>query len=205
VMVDAGLGSRTRTSHDARLARHETTLRRLDVHVNWRPLMHTTSRQSRACQLALGLVLFALIAVISGRQVEADWALETDEVLYVNDTLISGNGTYRLIVHNAWIGVGFSTSLELCNISGLGFCYWASDYDGDFSGQGGHQDQWANVGTSGYLTMQSDGNVVLYNGAGTVAGWSTSTYNNAGAYLNVQDDGNLVVYTSSHSPVWSLY
>ncbi|HEU4715352.1 MAG TPA: PA14 domain-containing protein, partial [Candidatus Saccharimonadales bacterium] len=44
------------------------------------------------------------------------------------------------------------------------------------------------------LIMQSDGNLVLYNGSTPV--WSTGTNGHSGSYLQVQNDGNLVVYTN---------
>ncbi|SDI97803.1 D-mannose binding lectin [Frankineae bacterium MT45] len=57
--------------------------------------------------------------------------------------------------------------------------------------------------TAGQLTMQTDGNLVLYSSPGHVA-WSTHT---AGTGTEnrfvVQDDGNLVVYTKANRAVWS--
>jgi lambda family phage minor tail protein L len=62
------------------------------------------------------------------------------------------------------------------------------------------------------LTMQNDGNLVLYS-KGTIftgppsqnyniAVWSTDTYGSNATYAHFQDDGNLVLYTSSNVPVW---
>jgi hypothetical protein len=51
------------------------------------------------------------------------------------------------------------------------------------------------------LVLQSDGNVVLYDGQGAAA-FTTSTQDNAGAYLVVQADGNVVVYQADGQPLW---
>ena len=51
------------------------------------------------------------------------------------------------------------------------------------------------------LTMQEDGNLVLY--SGTDALWNSGTQGASGAYLIMQDDGNLVVYDGSNTPVWN--
>ena len=51
------------------------------------------------------------------------------------------------------------------------------------------------------LTMQTDGNVVLY--AADRALWSTNTQGNPGARLVMQTDGNLVVYSSANRAVWN--
>jgi murein DD-endopeptidase MepM/ murein hydrolase activator NlpD len=51
-----------------------------------------------------------------------------------------------------------------------------------------------------YLTMQSDGNAVIYkttSASQRVAVWHSNTPNNPGAYLVNQDDGNLVIYRNT--------
>src|SRR5260370_4875436 len=51
------------------------------------------------------------------------------------------------------------------------------------------------------LNMQSDGNLVIYNG---VAIWASNTAGTGGGnHLAMQADGNLVVYTSAGKPVWA--
>ncbi len=67
---------------------------------------------------------------------------------------------------------------------------------------------WAS-GTQGSgavrCTMQEDGNLVLYNAAGSPV-WATGTNGNPGAFLSCQDDGNQVIYGGDYSgaPVlWS--
>jgi hypothetical protein len=51
------------------------------------------------------------------------------------------------------------------------------------------------------LTQQSDGNLVLYQGA--VPRWWTSTFGHTAAYTILQDDGNLVVYSSTGAPLFN--
>ncbi len=59
------------------------------------------------------------------------------------------------------------------------------------------------------LSMQSDGNLVLYDlwnltsEGWWTALWYSNTYNNPGARLAMQADGNLVVYSSANSPLWN--
>jgi hypothetical protein len=49
--------------------------------------------------------------------------------------------------------------------------------------------------------MQSDGNLVLYQGS--TALWATGTNGRGGYQVDMQGDGNLVVYTSSRAPLWA--
>ena len=51
------------------------------------------------------------------------------------------------------------------------------------------------------LAMQTDGNLVLYEGATPL--WSSNTAGTAGALAVMQDDGNFVVYTGSGTALWS--
>jgi hypothetical protein len=53
------------------------------------------------------------------------------------------------------------------------------------------------------LSMQSDGNLVIYDASGKSALWATGTTGHPGAFLAVQEDGNVVIYTNSHVPVWA--
>jgi len=50
--------------------------------------------------------------------------------------------------------------------------------------------------------MQGDGNFVVYTGSGTPV-WASNTAGDTGAYLDVQDDGNVVIYGASGSALWS--
>ena len=64
---------------------------------------------------------------------------------------------------------------------------------------------WAS-NTSGnpgaYCTMQSDGNLVVYSSSGGAL-WATGTNGNPGAYVTLQTDGNVVVYSSSNVALWA--
>ncbi|NCU30781.1 hypothetical protein EOM57_03160 [Candidatus Saccharibacteria bacterium] len=52
------------------------------------------------------------------------------------------------------------------------------------------------------LTLQPDGNLVLYNNSKPI--WSTMTIgNNPAKYLQLQPDGNLVLYDKNNLPLWS--
>jgi hypothetical protein len=55
----------------------------------------------------------------------------------------------------------------------------------------------------GLLSMQRDGDLVIYDAARTRAIWSTGTKGHPGAFLAVQDDGNVVIYAGSRTPIWS--
>lgn len=62
------------------------------------------------------------------------------------------------------------------------------------------QSLWS-AGHTYVLSMQTDGNLVVYNAAG-VAQWSTSTLI-PGSYATLQTDGNLVVYNAHGYPLWA--
>ncbi|MFI9720411.1 hypothetical protein ACIHFE_12235 [Streptomyces sp. NPDC052396] len=49
--------------------------------------------------------------------------------------------------------------------------------------------------------MQGDGNFVVYDGGGSAL-WSSGTSGHPGAYLQVQGDGNLVIYQAGQA-IWS--
>lgn len=52
-----------------------------------------------------------------------------------------------------------------------------------------------------YAAMQADGNFVIYFKNGST--WSTSTFGHSGSYLAMQSDGNVVIYNSGSAAVWS--
>ena len=56
---------------------------------------------------------------------------------------------------------------------------------------------------AGILSMQKDGDLVIYDAARRRAIWSTGTKGNPGAYLVVQNDGNVVIYSDARKPIWS--
>jgi len=51
------------------------------------------------------------------------------------------------------------------------------------------------------LTMQSDGNLVLYQGSAAL--WATNTVNSGATKAIMQGDGNFVLYTAAGKPVWA--
>ena len=54
----------------------------------------------------------------------------------------------------------------------------------------------------GYLILQQDGNLVLYN-KNKVAIWASNTNGKGATSLNMQQDGNLVLYTDTNKAVWA--
>ena len=63
---------------------------------------------------------------------------------------------------------------------------------------------WYNsvFGSGHTLHMQTDGHLVVYNGANQPV-WYTGTSGNNGAILKVQDDGNVVIYNHLGQPIWA--
>lgn len=53
-----------------------------------------------------------------------------------------------------------------------------------------------------YVVMQSDGNLVIYNPFGNAI-WYTSTQGNYGAVLKLQQDSNLVIYNNANQAIWN--
>lgn len=78
--------------------------------------------------------------------------------------------------------------------------------DGNLVLYSNFQPVWSTGPTSNSskLVMQADGNLVLYNQAMSPL-WSSQTNGNNGAHLELQTDGNLVIYSSSHTPLWATY
>ena len=56
---------------------------------------------------------------------------------------------------------------------------------------------------NGIVVMQSDGNLVVYDGAGSAPVWSTNTAGHPGAALAIQNDGNLVIYDVDGTVLWA--
>jgi Astacin (Peptidase family M12A) len=102
--------------------------------------------------------------------------LNSNEVLYVNEYIVSPNGRFKCIMQgdgNLVVYQDDSTPL------------WSSNTYGTPVDR---------------CIMQGDGNLVLYSSNSTPY-WSIG-YQSAGAYLVMQDDGNLVVYNNG-SAIWS--
>jgi hypothetical protein len=53
------------------------------------------------------------------------------------------------------------------------------------------------------LSMQADGNLVVYDARGRVALWASNTNGKGGAVAIMQSDGNLVVYNQRRQPLWA--
>jgi hypothetical protein len=71
-----------------------------------------------------------------------------------------------------------------------------------YPGQGLRPGQnWESCNSSYNLRMQTDGNLVLYEG--TRALWATNTYGKIASEVIMQTDGNLVLYNSSDGPIWA--
>ena len=68
-----------------------------------------------------------------------------------------------------------------------GITLWATDTGGTAPGQ---------------AIVQSDGNFVIYDAAGSAL-WTAGTAGNPGAYLRIQDDGNVVIYDANAQSIWS--
>ena len=63
------------------------------------------------------------------------------------------------------------------------------------------QSAWSPSGAY-FLTLQGDGNLVLYTAGGTPL-WATGTVGTSPGRLEMQSDGNLVLYDSGGTPVWA--
>ncbi|MEV0400473.1 hypothetical protein [Actinoallomurus sp. NPDC050550] len=55
-----------------------------------------------------------------------------------------------------------------------------------------------------YTLMQTDGNLVVY-GTDRKPLWYSNTAGHPGAFLEVQNDGNLVIYGTNNKPLWSRH
>src|SRR5580765_8507458 len=51
------------------------------------------------------------------------------------------------------------------------------------------------------LSMQADGNLVIYDATRSTALWASHTAGNRGAFLAVQEDGNVVIYSNTQVPI----
>ncbi len=96
--------------------------------------------------------------------------------LFRGQSFVSGNG-YRFVFQNDQNVVFYHPN---------GTPLWATGTD--------------NTGAD-RLSIQSDGNLVLYRG--NTALWASNTSGRMGSSLVVQGDGNLVLYTPQNQPIWA--
>lgn len=77
--------------------------------------------------------------------------------------------------------------------------------DGNLVEYNGTTAIWAS-GTWGhpgaYCSMQADGNLVVYSSTGGAL-WASGTYGHSGAYCTLQSDGNVVIYSSTGGALWA--
>jgi Calcineurin-like phosphoesterase len=106
-------------------------------------------------------------------------SLQLNQQLGLNQYIASTNGTYRFYLQS-------DGNVVLRNMQ-TSAALWSANT----GGKGGVR-----------LTMQSDGNLVLYTSA-NAALWSTATSGKGGTYLMTQSDGNAVLYSASGAVVWS--
>lgn len=105
--------------------------------------------------------------------------LDPGQQLNVGDTLVSWDGTTKLIMQA-------DGNLVLYR-NDNGAALWASN-------------TWGKPVT--HAIMQGDGNFVCYDNNG-VAYWATGTWGNPGAFVLLQTDGDLVVYKQNGTILWS--
>jgi hypothetical protein len=105
--------------------------------------------------------------------------LASNETLAPNTSITSSNGQYRLACQTDGNFVLYRTS--------NGAALWGLPITGAVS--------------PGACIMQSDGNLVVYSGAGSPT-WSSGT-GGSGHRLVVQNDGNVVMYRPNGTSVWS--
>ena len=104
--------------------------------------------------------------------------------------LVSPSGQFVLTVEG-----GLLMMTQIGNGGGNLAYSGADTWDRDFSSSIG-------INAASYLTVQTDGNLVLYTPRGKAV-WSTRTNGRgAGAYLTAQNDGNLVLYNGAGRPLW---
>ncbi|MBN9611868.1 MAG: hypothetical protein J0H64_00085 [Actinobacteria bacterium] len=157
--------------------------------------------------------------VIYSSQGAAKWSSQTNPA---SETVLTMQNDGNLVLYSRgglplWASMGGKTgikqdSLPAGAVLSVGKSLYSQDgkyfavmqADGNFvkySSLAGAQ--WAsNTSGSGAnaVTMQGDGNLVVY--AGSAPKWSSGTTGRQNAALVLQNDGNLVVY-SDNSPIWA--
>jgi len=95
--------------------------------------------------------------------------------LLINQSLISGDGMFKLILQSD----GNLVLYQSGNIA-----RWHTHTNGSSVSR---------------AIMQTDGNFVIYSPSNKVV-WHTNTYGHPGAYLTLQNDGNIVIYWQPPRP-----
>lgn len=117
------------------------------------------------------------IAAFAAPYVNGSSTLLAGQTVKAGQDLVSPNGQYTLAVLASGNVV----------VSGNGCSIWST----------------GTMGAGNYLTMQSDGNLVLYSSTGTAL-WYSKTNGTGGAdHLSLQNDGNAIVFTSAGANVWA--
>jgi hypothetical protein len=76
--------------------------------------------------------------------------------------------------------------------------------DGNLVLYGPHGPLWATAtkGSNNYFVFQTDGNIVLYTDYNHPL-WATGSQGRGGSFLILQNDGNFVIYTPQNQPIWA--
>lgn len=107
--------------------------------------------------------------------------LQAGSRLTVGQTLVSGNRRFRLLYQSDGNLVLYDDVDRTAP--------WASNTGGI---------------SAGHALLQTDGNFVVYDLAGT-GRWASNTVGHANARLLLQNDGNLVLYASNGQAVWDRF
>lgn len=153
---------------------------------------------------AMRLVLGTSLLVIAPIGLRAA-ILSNGNTLSYGSSLTSDNGTYHL---QHVLNGGLGSRVLMWDRPWCGYSdFWDSFRDGQVSGCGigTHMGQAPYGDANDYLAVQSDGNVVLYNGSNTALWWTSTDGYGSSVFLNAQNDGNLVVYYNTNVAIWSLY
>ena len=153
----------------------------------------TNSQDNQSLKSAKGAAGLASVWLNhDDRNTEGFWSITSSEdVFYSAGSLIlssgqSVSGKTRLLKMEA------NCNLVLYSVSAgvIGGGLWTSGT--------------ANMASGCWMDFQSDGNLVVYDGAGQ-AQWASGTSGTAGAELHLQSDGNAVIYNGAGSPLWQSH
>jgi hypothetical protein len=95
------------------------------------------------------------------------------------------------------------SSPALAETPGRGYVKWIGETKLNVS----FPPQWLNAGNSWFfgrvvLTMQNDGNLVMYRRRDRKVMWETKTHGSGANRMRFQEDGNLVLYAGHNRVVW---